>query len=287
MTPVDNLLTGQFIPTLFGSNVALDQYRDVLSLNPKDGGLGLNILAQEAEQQHKSSKNITQPHVDSILHQENIIRTCSQGGETIEDLKRENTRQKEETKKNRMEQIDYGLPEQKKPYMQQARGKGASSWLNALPIQEQHFLLNKEEFRDALRLRYNLTLDNLPTTCPCGDRFSVCHVLSCKKVGFVSQRHDNIRDLLTTLLSKVCKDVEAEPHLIPVTNEIMDLRSANTNDESRLDMKARGFWQRGQTAFFNVRVTHVNSESQKKQPTPTVFRNHEQAKKREYMQRVL
>ena len=41
------------------------------------------------------------------------------------------------------------------------------------------------------------------------------------------------------------------------------------------------------TAFFYVRITHVNSHSHKNQPTSKVFRRHEQAKKREYMQRVL
>ena len=75
--------------------------------------------------------------------------------------------------------------------------------------------------------------------------------------------------------------------MIPVTNETMNLRTANINDDSRLDIKAKGFWQRGQTAFFDVRITHVNSASQKNQPTSKVFRTHEQAKKREYVQRVL
>ena len=67
----------------------------------------------------------------------------------------------------------------------------------------------------------------------------------------------------------------------------MELISANTNNESRLDIKAKGFWQRGQTAFFDVRVTHVNTESEKKRSTSNVFINHKQAKKREYMQRVM
>ena len=109
----------------------------------------------------------------------------------------------------------------------------------------------------------------------------------CKKGGFISQRHDHTRDLLTTLLDKVCVDVESEPHLIPITGETMQLRSANTNDESRLDIKAKGFWQRGQTAFFDIRITHVNSASQKHKSTSATFRSHEAAKKREYMQRVL
>ena len=75
--------------------------------------------------------------------------------------------------------------------------------------------------------------------------------------------------------------------MIPVTDEHMHLASANTNDDCRLDIKAKGFWQRGQTALFDIRVTHVNSTSQKSQPTTQVFRRHEEAKKCEYMQRVL
>ena len=32
--------------------------------------------------------------------------------------------------------------------------KGASSWLTVLPLQEHHFALHKQAFRDALALRY-------------------------------------------------------------------------------------------------------------------------------------
>ena len=100
-------------------------------------------------------------------------------------------------------------------------------------------------------------------------------------------RHDNIRDLLTNLLEKVCKDVESEPHLQKVTSEVMDHQTANTEDDSRLDIKARNFWQRGQTAFFDIRVTNVNAESQKNQTTLQVFRNHELAKRSEYLQGIV
>ena len=85
----------------------------------------------------------------------------------------------------------------------------------------------------------------------------------------------------------MCVDVESEPHLIPITNEEITNRTANVKEDARLDIKAKSFWQRGQTAFFDIRVMHVNAQSQKQLPTTTIFRNHEQAKKREYMQRVL
>ena len=37
----------------------------------------------------------------------------------------------------------------------QSRDKGESSWLNAMPLKDQGLALNKQEFRDSLRMRYN------------------------------------------------------------------------------------------------------------------------------------
>ena len=103
----------------------------------------------------------------------------------------------------------------------------------------------------------------------------------------MAQRHDGIRDLLTSVISKVCKNVETEPHLQPLDNERFNLRTANTSPEARLDIKAGGFWSREVTAFFYVRVTHVNSTSNQNKPTSKIFREQENEKKRQYLQRVL
>ena len=147
--------------------------------------------------------------------------------------------------------------------------------------------VNKQEFRDSLRMRYNLPLHDLPNFCGCGDSFNINHTLTCKEGGFVVQRHDGVRKLLTSLLRKVCKNVEIEPHLIPLDNERFNLRSANTSPEARLDMKKDGFWLRGSTTFFDVRVTHVNSKYNQGQPTQMVFKGNENEKKKKYQQRVL
>ena len=64
-------------------------------------------------------------------------------------------------------------------------------------------------------------------------------------------------------------------------------KTANTNDESKLDIKARGFWKYGRTAFFDIRVTHVNAQSNQNSSTKEIFKKHENAKKREYNERVL
>ena len=67
-----------------------------------------------------------------------------------------------------------------------------------------------------------------------------------KKGGFIAKRHDNIKYFLTILLNKVYHDVQSQPQLIPVTNEHMRIRIENTNDQSRLDIKAKDFLRAGQ-----------------------------------------
>ena len=82
--------------------------------------------------------------------------------------------------------------------MQQAKEKGASSWLGVLPLEEYGFVLNKGELRDAIKLRYGNNL-RLPQKRPCGQQFDMRHALNCKKGGFVIIRHNNILDFEANL----------------------------------------------------------------------------------------
>ena len=147
-----------------------------------------------------------------------------------------------------------------------ARDKDASGWLNVLPLEDEGYVLSKEEFRNALDLRYNKSIPNPPSQCPCGKSFNPTHAMVCKTGGFIHARHDNVKNLEASLLSRVCKDVAIEPSLLPVTGEEFVLRSANIEDDSRLDVKARGFYRQGQTAFFDIRIAHLNAESNKNFP---------------------
>ena len=60
--------------------------------------------------------------------------------------------------------------------------KGSSSWLTALPLKEHGFWLKKQDFRDALALRYDWQLQNIPSTCICGTDFSPDHAMTCSLV---------------------------------------------------------------------------------------------------------
>ena len=103
----------------------------------------------------------------------------------------------------------------------------------------------------------------------------------------MNARHDTIRDVEAKLLKSVVNDVESEPPLQPVVNKESYGRSANTSDEARLDVRARGFWRQGQNAFFDVRVTNADCASQKNTKLQSVLRKHELEKKRSYNRRVM
>ena len=119
-----------------------------------------------------------------------------------------------------------------------ASEKGASSWLTALPLLDLGLHLHKGNFRDAVYLRYNWLLPNVPSTCTswaCGAPFSISHELSCPKGGFVIQRHNDLRDITAKALSEVCHDVQVEPPLQALNSETLSLRSSITFDEAGLD----------------------------------------------------
>ena len=101
---------------------------------------------------------------------------------------------KEERLKQEHEEISELLEGKKKKLFHAVKEKGASSWLSALPIQRLGYTLNKQEFRDAVCLRYGWNIADMPMFCGCGQLNSMDHVLICKKGGYVSMRHNILRD---------------------------------------------------------------------------------------------
>ncbi len=146
------------------------------------------------------------------------------------------------------------LSPQSKRHFDLAKEKGASSWLSVLPIDDHGFSLHKGAFRDALCLRYGWPLPSTPTKCNCGSAFSANHAMICPKGGFPTIRHNELRDLTASLLTKVCHNVATKPRLQPLSAESLSHRSAITTDNARLDIRARGFWSAAQDAYFDVRV---------------------------------
>ena len=87
------------------------------------------------------------------------------GGNSSEELKRHHQALKTASAKSRMESVDSTLPSDLLRSVNQSRDKGASAWLTAVRLVDQGLVLNKQEFRDSLRLRYNILLVDLPRKC--------------------------------------------------------------------------------------------------------------------------
>ena len=174
-----------------------------------------------------------------------------------------------------------------------AKEKGASSWLEALPVRDQDFGLSKGEFRDALCLRYGWTPERLPATCVCGSVFDVTHALSCPTGGLPTIWHNEIRDTIAASLSKVCSDVQTEPHLFTQEDacRVQAVSEGGANDvehDLRLDIRVRGFWGgRMEMAFFDVRVFNPFARSAVTTSLPQLYLRQEAEKRRKYENSLL
>ena len=119
-----------------------------------------------------------------------------------------------------------------------------------------------------------------------GGGFEKSHVLTCKVGGFHTLRHNQLRDTIADLLKEVCCNVSVEPHLQPLTGENFPA-STNTQDEARLDVRARGFRDNcDQDAFFDIRVFYPFAPTYQESSMVANYRQHEQKKRREYGLRV-
>ena len=160
-----------------------------------------------------------------------------------------------------LEKLKSDLTTQQKSSVECTSEKGASNWLSALPLQKYDIYLDKQSFRDDLFLRHDIMLPKLPLNCVCGRSFNVNHDLSCATGGFVTIRHSDVRDLTGELLKEVCNDVELEPELSSLSKEELANKTSNKADGARVDVSARGFWQRGRKTVLDVRVFNTLAKS--------------------------
>ena len=246
------------------------------SLPIKSGDLGFANLTERAAREYETSRLINAPLIAIMMLQETNLPNETERKNIV----RGQSSLKIAALNKKIEEVETSLPKDTLRILEQTKQRGSSNWLSVLPSQEHGFNLNKREFRDALSLRYNLPIKGLPSHCPCGKKYDVTHAMNCKRGGFISMRHNNIGDFEANLLAEICNDVETQPPLQPITTERFS-NSTLKGDEVRPDIKARGFWRHGQNAYFDVRVTNAESESQRNVAINSILVKHEREKKRE------
>ena len=271
-----------FIPSILGRNVS-GLERQILSLPVRFGGLGIANPMETADREYDASCIITENLSSLILQQQQdlTLYDAERTDEKIKSLKKAKERFLSEKFERLLEEID---DTQLKRCLKLNKSKGAGSWLTALPLKDHGYCLNKQEFRDAVSLRYGWRIPNTPQYCGCGKKNNIDHTLICAKGGFVAMRHNALRDLNAELQSEVCKDVQTEPRLLPLNNEEVEGTSA---DRAAPDISSRGLWSTFQRTFFDVRVLHPNAPSYRDTSMETLYKTHEQEKMRKYNSRVI
>ena len=285
LQPLEDAISNLLIPALTeGRHVSADE-RVLLSLPPRLGGMGIIAPTRTCQQEFTFSKIATNMLTSAICEQQhdlppNFTEQCKTTRAEIRSKRRADQSEVLEDLRSRMTPVESRTNDINCE-------TGASIWLTTLPIEEKGFSLTKREFWDSVHLRYGWPLPRLPSKCACGETFNVAHALSCKKGGFVTQRHNELRDMTADLLSEVCRDVCVEPTLNQLTGETLSYRTANTAPDARLDVSARGVYTRNQRTFFDIRVFHPNARRFQGQSLKQTYVTNEKEKKRAYNQRVL
>ena len=258
MKITENVLRNYFIPAIIGESLVPEHLRQLIALPIQLGGMAVTTPHLNTEAKYNAARLLTKDILDHIISQNTEFKPNK---ERISEIKK--------TPNDILQQ------------------PGCNNWLNIIPIEEFNSNLNKQQFLDAVRLRYQLRIPDLSTQCPCGEKFDTQHAMSCKKGGFANLHHNQLRGSTGELLEGVCHDVAIEAILQPVTDNNLVPSSANTNGGARLDVSARGFRILGQEALFDVRVFIPKASRYQSKSFEQCVVVNEQEKKRLYNRRIL
>ena len=162
------------------------------------------------------------------------------------------------------------------------RSQECGAWITATPNILNGTVLSCTEFQDSLQIRYGLDPLKLPYRCDsCHERFTVSHALKCAHGGLILQRHNDVAAEWHQLCAQALTPsaVSDEP-AIPNNQDL-----AERGDERpalRGDLAAHGFWCRGTTAIFDVRVTDTDATSQRTRDPAKILKKQEDDKKNKY-----
>ena len=275
-----------FIPAILDRAFSCtDKCREIFALPARDGGLSIHNISETSDAEYSYSLRATAALADAIYNQNGEFQ---EDRDEQQEIMMEIRQERRKFYKQKIDAICENLNDLERLQLDLASEKGASSWLTSLPLKSFGYLLNKQEFTDAICLRYNLKIKDTAKLCVCDDINTINHSLICKKGGYVSMRHNSLVQVIAKMLVTAgCKDVMTEPQLLPTAGVILPPGS-NTADNARADVSARGIWNPLERAFLDIRVYHAQAPSNRNLKTiPRMYSHHEAAKKRAYNARVI
>ena len=137
--------------------------RGIISLPVRFGGLGVANPVENAEREYQASVTVTESLVELIYNQELNLENYNhqEQHEIIGKLRT--------AKDSHLLNLYNGILQNVEGSsiaraLKLNREKGAGSWLTALPLRSYGYSLNKQEFRDAICLRYGWQIPTLHHT---------------------------------------------------------------------------------------------------------------------------
>ena len=304
--PLEKEIRTSFLPALLGiPPTAIDgDYRQLLTHGVKQGGLAIRNPVDTAQRIHSTSLAATRYLTESLVREDagafdlGVHRKCATEAGRIA---------REFRLMDEQRFLDVRGRDNPSVARRDKRNSAAGAWLSVFPNRLNGTDLSADEWRDNVRLRYNHSPLDMPAACDgCGAKMTVEHALSCKVGGLVHIRHDDVADewrhLCGTALSP--SRVEREPPIFRCVSHRARVAAGNTTPpppstptatpptpptttEERGDASCHGFWKRGRTCIFDMRITDTDAKSYRKKDFGKVLLQHEKEKKDKYLRTCL
>ena len=178
--PLERAIAEVLIPSITERNCS-PTGRDLFELPVLLGGLGFLNPVENSGSEYKASVSVTALLVNQIVAQAHELADEAD----VNELARRMRREKEEVLRRKCDNLKTSLPEKMQRVVELGVEKGSSNWFSVIPLKEMGFDLNKREFRDAIRLRYDWLIPDTQSVCVCDVRFTVDHAMICKRGGFI------------------------------------------------------------------------------------------------------
>ena len=259
---MEDAIDQNFLPALLNSSVEeVAQLRSLLALPVRFGGIGI------PDPTTTGNANFSASHAITSLLQESLVQgipLCTQEHRKTAALARQDAKSSQtDANASHLSAIMKVASTMDKRRIQRSASTGA--WLTTMPNLLNGSDLLAEEFRDGLHLRLGLKPNAMHPRCDgCGERFTTEHAMSCRKGGLILHRHNDMANTWGHLCGQAHTPSTVSDETLINSSQDVPLDGTNRTEPSpelRGDLAVHGFWTRGQTAIFDVRITDTDQPS--------------------------
>ena len=284
---VERALTEGFLPALLKESAeGVAAIREQLALPVRWAGLGVPDPTKTSTACYQASVGCTEDLSRSLLDRQDLdasgyagrVRAERRGFKEARAIKHEAA----------FDRLSKAADVRTRRRMQ--RSKEGGQWLTVQPTLLNGTQLSMEEFTDSVRLRFGLLPHSLPAKCDgCQQTFSVEHAMKCKKGGLIVLRHNDISATWKSLSLGAFPPsaVADEPLILKGRANDGNCTGGEVQAEIRGDVAVHGFWQRGSSAIFDIRVTDTDCPTYRSMDPSKVLARHEKEKKDKYLDACL